>query len=378
MSKTKTILQIAALNPKKMGSFEDLMIDLSLELKGIGIKSVIVFNDEVPENLKSNYQGIDLAVLSQNKNPFKFYYQLYKIIKKYKPDIADIHFYPFFSFMTLFIFFAGVRSIIFTDHCSGEIEEKSSLNVYLSKIRTKFFMKFIKKLVCVSSFVFERDMTIPGIDPSKLTCVHYGIDLARFSSNKSNREKLRSDLFNIDRNQFVVMTAANLIKEKGIQYLIKAADILIKEKLNIIFLIVGEGVDGNEFKAEVLNLGLEKNFIFAGLRSDIDKILSISDVFIYLSVWQEAFGLAIVEAMASGVPVIATRVGGIPELIEDNVTGIIVPPNDHLTVVKALRNLYSNKEILIDMGKKSRLRTEQIFDIKTRTTKTIRIYNEYL
>lgn len=291
---------------------------------------------------------------------------------KYKPDIVHLGFYSISSLMTVLIYLCGCRTIIITDHLSGEIAKHKGIKRGFVFLRNKFIFQFIKKITCVSDYVLERNKLIPGINETKLSRLYLGVSLDRFrpiTNTKSNYQEL-----NIPQNTFVISTVAHLIKEKGIDYLIQAAKLITDNHKDVLFLIAGKGEEETRLKTLTKDLGLDNKVLFLGLRNDSEKIFAVSDVFVCPSIWQEAFGLTNIEAMACGVPVIATKVGGIPEIIEDNVTGILIEAKNSMALVNAIERLYNDPYLCKYLGQKSLERVEKHFNLAHSISETIALY----
>ena len=121
---------------------------------------------------------------------------------------------------------------------------------------------------------------------------------------------------------------------------------------------------GNQKLWLASELGVAERTRFLGLRSDLSAVLQDADIFVHPAVWQEAFGLAIAEAMATGCPVVGSNVGAVPELVVDGVTGLLVPPGDSHAIAGALEQLAMDPELRNRLGQAARTRAEQIFDLE--------------
>jgi glycosyltransferase involved in cell wall biosynthesis len=157
-----------------------------------------------------------------------------------------------------------------------------------------------------------------------------------------------------------------------------AAETLIRAGSKATFMLVGTGKNVAELKQIASGMDLRGQVVFAGLRSDVESVLRISDVFVYPSVWEEAFGLANVEAMACGLPVISTHTGGIPEVVEENVTGWLVPPRDARALAEAMQNMAESPETMKRFGAAGRQRVLEKFDLTRQVEETFNIYKQTL
>ncbi|MEI8349027.1 MAG: glycosyltransferase family 4 protein [Candidatus Omnitrophota bacterium] len=373
----KTILHIVKLNPKKLGSFEEYIIALHREILSRGLRGIIIFESEVPPSLRDRYNGIEIKTLSQKEGFFSFYFKLFRFIKEYKPDIVHIAFHPIFSEISFLVYLFGARNIIFSDRISGEIKRKKFIKRKFSFIKNKFINQFIRKIICVSDYVQNRDSFIPGIDRTKLVTILNGVNLKRFDSSGVSRQDIRQQ-FKIGESAFLVTNISHLVKVKGIDVIVKAAKAINIKYKDIIFLIVGVGKDEEKIKSMVNEFSLEGVVQFAGLRNDTENILAASDMFVYPSVWQEACGFGIIEALACGLPVITTQVGGTPELIMDGFNGFLIESNSSEALAKKIEYLYLNRDFLKKMGECAKKDARKRLDLNRVVSQVMDVYARYL
>lgn len=166
---------------------------------------------------------------------------------------------------------------------------------------------------------------------------------------------------------------ARLVPQKGISCFLKAAAMLVKD-YRVNFLIVGDGPLRRQLENETVALGLENRVVFAGERDDVPVILSALDIFVLPSL-TEGFPLAILEALAAGRPVIATRVGGIPEIIADNHTGLLIKPGDPAELALAVAGLLTDRERTLSLARAGQLYVKEKFSAEQMVR---RVEEEYL
>ena len=175
-----------------------------------------------------------------------------------------------------------------------------------------------------------------GAKPSKVKVIHNGVDLNRFQPLPQVKEEMRRKL-GIPQDAKVVLTVRRLVYKNGIDTLIESANLAVKKNPKIVFLVVGKGPDMSNVQMQVKQLGIEQNFRLTGFVSDADLPLyyNTADVFVLPSKSGEGLPLVALEAMACGLPVIATNVGGISEIMVDDY-GRLVPPNQPQAFAKAI------------------------------------------
>jgi glycosyltransferase involved in cell wall biosynthesis len=176
--------------------------------------------------------------------------------------------------------------------------------------------------------------------------------------------------------QPIIGTACRLVPIKGIVYLIRAISLLQKTNREIVLEIAGSGPEQTTLEAEIEKHGLSKQVKFLGWRTDLSPLFAQWRLFILPSL-EEGFGMAALEAMATGLPVIGTTVGGIPELIVDNETGFLVPPRDAEALADRIEKVLSNPPLERAMGDMARLRAHEQFSCKKMVRITATIYDTF-
>ena len=178
-------------------------------------------------------------------------------------------------------------------------------------------------------------------------------------------------------SEVVLGTARRLIVLKGIEYLLDAAAVLRREFPSLRVEIAGSGAQRKELEQRVAQLGLTSSVEFLGWVDDFSSVLPRWDVFVLPSL-EEGFPIAALDAMAAGLPVVASAVGGVPELIEDGKTGWLVPPRDVEALASRIRLLLSNREQRLAMGAAAQARVQDHFSLAQMTESFSKLYDELL
>jgi len=215
--------------------------------------------------------------------------------------------------------------------------------------------------------VLERE----GIAPPKVRLVYEGVPDR--SPPTGGPEALRA--LGVPQGAPVVGNVAALTDHKDHATLIAAAGIVVRARAEVRFVIVGEGALRPELEARVREGGLSGRVLFAGFRDDVDRLLPAFDVFC-LSSHLEGLGTSLLDAMAFGRAVVATAAGGIPEAVEDGVTGRVVPVRDPARVAQALLDLLGDPERRRAMGEAGRRRFLERFTADRMVEETLRVYEE--
>jgi len=205
----------------------------------------------------------------------------------------------------------------------------------LKKVTRWLVSNQVDGVVAVSRFIRDG-MVDYGIPLEKIQVIHNAVDFSAFTSLYSERDQVRKEL-GIGADDVVIGFVGAMTEGKGIFELLKAFYGLATRRSRLKLLYVGKGPDMEELKKEARVL--EGRVIFAGHRRDVARMYAAMDVFVLPSTCREAFGMVLIEAMSMGKPVIATRIGGIPEIIEHGENGLIVPPGDSSALARAIWEL---------------------------------------
>jgi glycosyltransferase involved in cell wall biosynthesis len=215
----------------------------------------------------------------------------------------------------------------------------------------------------------------------KSLCIYNGMDLNRFNNLKDaalvNKEIFKN---NIPPEAFIIGMVAAFEDRKDYNTLIRAAKQLISSNDNIYFILVGDGMNLNEIKKSVPERLLDK-IVFLGKRSDIESIVNIFDVGILLTnrkVHGEGVSNSIIEYMALGKPVIATRGGGTNEVISDKVNGYLIDPDGDMQLIERIQTLMNDKCLRENLGTRAQKSARENFDLKIMTNNYTRLYYKLL
>ena len=217
----------------------------------------------------------------------------------------------------------------------------------------------------VANFMIHKQK----IEPRKIETILNGVDVEMFQRNIDITAK-RAE-FQIGGNELVIGSVGRLVPVKDYLTLLKTFKIIVSKMKNCRLVILGDGVLRAELEAYTETEGLSQNVIFLGSRRDVPEIMPIFDVFT-LSSLSEGLPIAILEAMATGVPVVATRVGGVPEVVVDGRTGLLVPPRNPEKLAEAIISILFDRGKIQLMGAAGRLRIEEKFNL----TNTARSYEQ--
>ncbi|MCK4980244.1 MAG: glycosyltransferase family 4 protein [Candidatus Delongbacteria bacterium] len=293
-------------------------------------------------------------------------YKIAKYCRSNKYSILHLHSAHAHSIGLLTKLFYGKLKIIGVRRVDFKIKDN-----FISKL--KYSSKLVNKIVCISKEI-KKVMLTCNIPSDKLTVIHSGVDIHKFDEIISN-DQIREQ-YKISKKGIIIGTVAALVGHKDYPNLLKTASLVLEKKNNVWFIAVGDGKDETEIKSLHNKLKLDDKFIFAGYKKNIGEYLKSFDIFVLASK-QEGLGTSILDAQSIGLPIVATKAGGIPEMFQDNMNGILVEPQSPEKFAKALIDLIDNENKRITLGKNAK-ESVKIFDIRLTVKKNIQLYEELL
>ena len=276
-------------------------------------------------------------------------FRLYRIFLQGKPAIVHTHTSKAGILGRWASFFARIPIIVHTPH--GHI-----FYGYHGKIKTKLFILIEKltaiitdRIIALTKREKEDHIQFNISKPYKFTVIHSGVNLEDFSKSFDNNKELKKEL-GIPITDSIVATVGRLVEIKGHRYLLDAARLVLNKIANVTFLFVGDGHLMTELISHASALGIKNKAIFTGWRSDVAQLINTFDIFALPSL-NEGMGRVLVEAMAMGKPIVASNIGGIPDLVKDGSNGILFPPRDVDAMAEAIIKLLLDRELAMKMGK---------------------------
>jgi glycosyltransferase involved in cell wall biosynthesis len=245
------------------------------------------------------------------------------------------------------------------------------------KFTRKVFKFWGRKVIAISEAVRAHLVNDLKVAKNKIVLIYNGVDVKNFERyyTSQDKEAIRKE-YKLEDSP-VVGIIARLSSVKGHEYLIRAAKFILAERSDIQFLIIGDGPEENKLKRLVKSLNIEKNIFFHSSILDTARPLSIIDIFVMPSI-SEGLGLAILEAMASGLPVVASNVGGIYSLVLEGENGILVAPKNPQALKEAVLKLINDKKLCLQMGRKSREICGSKFSLDIFAEEVEKVYREII
>ncbi|MFA6254852.1 MAG: glycosyltransferase family 4 protein [Patescibacteria group bacterium] len=328
-------------------------------------------NDELFAKLdEKNVENYKLKNLVRQINLTKdiqAYFEIKKLIKKIKPDILHLNSSKAGVIGAIAGRHANVKKIIYTVHGFVFNEPMAGWQKQIYIWAEKFSAKYKDKLICVSEYDRQVGIKNKITSADKLITINNGIEPISFLNKATARQQL-----NLPPDKIIVGTIANFYLTKGLAYLITAAKEIIKIMPDVIFRLIGFGRLENQLKTEIKKLNLE-NKIYLGKVENAKEYLLAFDLFVLPSV-KEGFSYTILEAMQAGLPIVATLVGGLPEMISDSNNGLLVPPADPNALAQAIIKLLENKDLATQLGNQAKIDVNQKFSLAKMISETAKVY----
>jgi glycosyltransferase involved in cell wall biosynthesis len=344
----------------------------SLSKSGVEVVIFGLGGDDVHEYI--SYSDIKVVTLNQditrNEGSFlKFKYLkalpiINKIIKEFKPDVLHAHYSSSYGLLgALSGFTPFVLSV-----WGGDVFNFPKKS-YLHKWILEFNLKKASKILSTSN-VMAKEISI--YTNKEITVTPFGVDLEVFKPMTVKSLFHKSDI--------VIGTIKTLEEKYGIEYLIKGFKEVSDRHpdLPLKLLIVGGGSLDNELKKLVKKLNLNKNTIFTGKVPfiDVPKYNNMLTVSVSVSISNsESFGVAIIEASACSKPVVVSNVGGLPEVVDNNISGFVVPPKNYHKTADAIERLILDKGLRCEFGNAGRKKVERFYNWNDNVSQMLGIYH---
>jgi glycosyltransferase involved in cell wall biosynthesis len=295
---------------------------------------------------------------------------LLKLLKIRRPDILHINSSKAGIVAGIAGRLAGIKLIIFTSHGWAFLEDRIfpiRLVLWFAQWTT---LLLSHKVIAVSDHIKTSAPSFL-ISKGKISVVRNGIERFELLDKKAARERLLGNKSDKYIKYTWIGTISELHPNKGLQYAVRA----MKELPYAIFIVIGEGTDRKKLEEDIANLNLSSKVFLVGYKDYAARLLSAFDVFTLTST-TEALGYVLLEAGLAGLPVVASRVGGIPEIIEDGKTGLLVKPRDTEGMRDAILTLMQDREMGERLGTALKKKVEQEFSLTQMVDKTMKLYQK--
>ena len=340
----KSKYQVFAACLREGGPYEDKLRRIGVQVKNFDLKTLV-----------------DIRIILR----------LVRYIKQNKIDIVETAVFPADVYGRISARLANVPIIISTMHRVADHKQEAIYRVLF--FADTLTMALTTRIIAVSKAGKNYLISWHRVKPDKISVVYNGIDAHKYDSNFDIKEYKRK--LNLQHDIPTVGFIGRLVKLKGVNYFLEAAATVVRRGKRVQFVVVGDGPLKERLIKQAKDLRINQHVHFIGFREDIPQILSVIDILVVPSLW-EGLPLTILEAMFAGKPIIATRVGGIPEAIEDKQTGILVEPRDCNALSKGVLECLEDPGNRKELGGKAKHRALQYFDVERMVKEYESIYDE--
>ncbi len=307
---------------------------------------------------------------------FATFWRLYSVFRKGRFDIVHTHAAKAGALGRLAAALARTPVIVHTPHGHNFYGYFSpAASAMIVKIE-RFLTRFTDQIIALTELEKSDYIKYDVAGERKIEVIYQGLELDKLMRDWKGAFNLRST-FKIRPEDRVVGMAGRLETVKGSPVFIEAAAHIAKKRTDVRFIAAGEGSLRPAMEHRAQELGIGDRVIFTGWREDIHEMISLMDVMVLPSL-NEAVGIAAIEAQAEGVPVVASKVGGIPEIVKDRKTGILVPPSDAGAIAEAVIGLLGDKQKCAAMGEAGKAWVRDRFKAEDMADKTSELYMRLL
>ena len=334
-----------------IGGLERVMLNCINQMQDENFQHVIISLTDANNFSQDKDNPIEVHCLGKREgSDLGIHWKFFKLLREIKPAILHSYNLPTIEYHPI-AWLAGVKGHIHAEH-GRDIGDPQGLNKKHNLLR-KFMSNFIQRYVCVSADLHQWLLSTVGISDKKALLIQNGINTERFNRPKNASKQLR----------FAIVARITPVKDH--QNLLQAFTLLNEElgSENMPQLaIVGDGEQRAQLEQYCQEHALS-TVDFLGARDDIEQILSQTDVFVLSSI-AEGIPMTILEAMSAKTPIVATRVGGIPEVVEDSKEGFLVEPRNAAALAKGLLRYINQPELIVEHGENARVKILKSFNEK--------------
>jgi glycosyltransferase involved in cell wall biosynthesis len=361
--------------PTSWSTREEYFCQLSARLNGQGITPLLTVSDEIPRETRERFEeaGAQVSGCSFHQ-PLRYWTYLRRQACRYDILLVQVRFFNYFSLLLWMCRFSGITRIMFTEANGGEWSDHGDWRTMLVRFRAALASRPVQKYIAISEFVKTRLLAL-GLPEDRICVVYNGIDINRYRPDAEKRQSLEKDFSGGSATLFMLF-ASEFVEVKRPDLALRVCGELVKRGIAVRLLMAGSGPMRTSLEALTVELGIQEYVSWLGHCKNLQCVLQGVDIFLHTTKG-EAFGNVLVEAMACGIPVVATRSGAAPEVIDHGVTGLLVDQGDFEAerTANAVQSLWENPEQRAMMGQAGVERAAR-FTVEACVQKTLAVYSE--
>jgi glycosyltransferase involved in cell wall biosynthesis len=370
------VLSLFNIHSTRIGGTETFARELTAQLGAAGWHSVLATLSAPPEPVARflDLPNVRMETCACSRVTARSLRELAGILRRHRPRILHLH---FLGLVTPYPWLAkayGVERVFITDHHSWPEGSTPARGASWRRALRRLSNLPVTGIVSVSDSNRSFQTALGAVPPGRIVRVYNGVDLTRTHGSAGAAEFRRR--YGIPADRRLVVQVSMIIPEKGVGDLLGAAALVVAEEPAAHFVFVGEGVERAAYTRAAMQAGIGDHVTFTGAIVDpvADGVFAGADVICQVSRWQEAFGWTIIEGMSIGKPVVGTRVGGIPELIEDGVTGFLAKRGDVRHIASLILSLLRDAAARDRMGRAARSAVERKFELRANVADVLTLY----
>jgi glycosyltransferase involved in cell wall biosynthesis len=347
-------------------------------LRAMGERAALVAHPDGELRRRAS-EGLELIPIApRTEMDLSAGWRLARVIKRLRPDVIHAH-DPHGVAMASLALSLGSSKKSGAAKGGGGTAEPARAPVLVASRRVDFHLKGnsfsrwkYRQVDCfiAASEAIRRMLVADGVDPGRTATVHEGIDVEHVAAAPPVNVH---EAFWLPHQAPVVGNVAALVPHKGQRHLVEAAHLVVREVPDARFVILGEGELREPLERQVRDYHLEKHVLLPGFRLDVLGCIKGFDVFAMSSV-TEGLGTSLLDAMACSRAIVATRAGGIPEIVQDGETGVLVAPRDHAAMAQAIVRLLKDAALRQRLGEAGFARVQERFTVERMVAETAALY----
>ena len=335
-------------------------------LREIGHRAALVAHPDGELRRRAS-EGLELIPLApRTEVDLSTAWRLSRVLKRLEPDVIHAHDPHGIAMAALALSMGGAGP-------SGRVPPLVASRRVDFHLKAHSFSRWKhRQVTCflAASEVIRRMLVADGVPTERTVTVHEGIDLAHVAAAPPVNVH---ETFWLPHHAPVVGNIAALVPHKGQRHLVEAAHLVVRDVPDARFLILGEGELRDPLTRQIRDYRLEKHVLLPGFRTDVLGCLKGFDLFVMSSV-SEGLGTSLLDAMACARPIVATEAGGIPEIVEDGVNGLLVRPRDHEAMAAAIVRLLTDEPLRDRLGQAGLARVRERFTVERMVAETAAVY----
>ncbi len=373
-----TVLSVFGTRPSRVGAIEIFAQALSRALEARGRRSVLGFEQQPSLTVQRflSAPNVSLEVVESCwRSDLAGARAVGRVVARHRPEILHLYFTGYLGPYPWLARALGTRRVFFTDQASRPEGYQAARAPLWKRMAARAINWPLSGWIAVSRYNQECIEGLDLVPSGRLHMIYNGVDLARAAEGARAGATFRRQ-WQIPEDALVVAQVSWLIPEKGVADLLEAAALVLRRHPQAHFLIVGEGAQAARLIQQAEELDIAKHVTWTGLVQDplASGVFAAADVVCQVSRWEEAFGFVIAEGMAAARPVVATRVGGIPELVSDGETGYLVARGDVEAIADRILFLLDDVEARRRLGEAGGRAAAARFGLEGRIDQLMTLY----